>query len=343
MQNFRTLLAFVGLIVLCAYYFPTTTIAQNEFIITLAGDTISGHLRDQRVDLLCKGVSFRAKDEKQHRVYRPVELRSFRFSDGDTFESHHVEYVLKDRKQKEYPQERQVFLRRIVQGEMNLYTLPDQPGVYFVKKSGEVIVTLCEEEFVSQLTQLMADCIEVNVPTNLRYRYRDLVAQVLTYNKFMSPAAYQEDQEKSRRTVGRVTAFASLPMAYHQDYGGIGRGAAVEMGGKQWGLGFSFEHVVGRRKTGEAAYKMTSFTLRTSYRLPVQSQRLSPYTFAGWSVITLPLNVDHKVFPFDQRINHRLELGAGLDWHLSEQCYLRAELAYPHFPNVRIGVGWLLR
>lgn len=129
-SNFRIILFLVFLL------FTTSNLfAQNNFIpgylVLLKGDTLHGHINDKEWDQNPTEIEFQVKDGGIN-YYNAGQLKSFHLSNGFTYESHFVEYLVFSKRYKDIEKgippkkfAELVFLRVLIKGDISLYELKD--------------------------------------------------------------------------------------------------------------------------------------------------------------------------------------------------------------------------
>ncbi len=198
------------------------------------------------------------------------------------------------------------------------------------------------DEYINVLKTELAACNKVVVDNKLPLQQKEIAALVLEFNKQCAPESYQKFINGQKNApIGRFTIYTSVPTPYYNSYGGIGGGAMIEMGGETFSANFGMAYVIGKKDAEEEYnYKMFVATLRGNYR-PFKSKKFSPYIFTGISMNATSRRVEIK--DFKKRHFVDFEIGAGVDVMLSDRFFLKGEVAYPHFPNVRLGVGMLIK
>lgn len=196
-------------------------------------------------------------------------------------------------------------------------------------------------DYIEVLKNTMADCNGVQVEDQTPLKRSEIAQLVLEYNKHCAPETYQRFLARQKRApVGRFTIYSSSPTPYFSDFGGVGGGAMLEIGGETFSANFGAEYVLGEKNAEEYNYKLFIATLRLNYR-PFKINKFSPYVFTGMSMNATSRNVEIKNFKQKHFID--FELGLGVDYLLSDRLFLKGEMAYPHFPNLRLGIGMIIK
>jgi len=214
----------------------------------------------------------------------------------------------------------------------------NEKGERLKERSGQYFEI--SKDYVETLKEAMADCNRVRVEDALLLKAKAIANLVLAYNKHCAPESYQRFIASQRKApIGRFSIYSSSPTPYLADFGGIGGGAMLELGGETFSANFGAEFVLGSKNAEVYNYKLFIATLRLNYR-PFKANRFSPYVFSGISMNATSRNVE--IEDFKQKHFIDFELGLGADYMLSERFFLKGEVAYPHFPNVRLGVGMMI-
>jgi len=199
-----------------------------------------------------------------------------------------------------------------------------------------------EDEYKTLLKEQVADCEKITVSKKLPLKRRNIENLVNRYNMYCAPEAYQKFMNSKKQSpLGRFTMYSSVPFKYAKEFGGVGGGAMIEIGGQYFSASFGVEYVIGKKDAEkDFNYKLFSATLRTNYR-PFGYKKLSPYVFTGFSMNATSRKVD--IIAFRKKSFVDIELGLGADYYLSDRFYIKGEVAYPHFPNARLGIGMLIK
>lgn len=102
---------------------------QNDwkpgFVIENSGDTLTGYIdfRDSRSNSM--QCIFKRGMDAEAQAFRPVDLKSYRFTDGIFFISGKI---------KTGESEDTVFLQFLIQGKVNIYHFKDNEDRYFIEK-----------------------------------------------------------------------------------------------------------------------------------------------------------------------------------------------------------------
>ena len=218
----------------------------------------------------------------------------------------------------------------------------DSNGRRLVERDGQFYQIT--NEYINVLKSEIADCDKVKVKDDLPLTRNAILELVMKYNKYCAPEAYQRFLDRQNNAlVGRFTVYTSMPMRYFNDFGGVGAGAMIELGDGPFSANFGAEYVIGKKNTTENIkynYKLLIATLRGNYR-PFKNKKMSPYLFAGVSMNATAQKV--YIENIQRRNFIKLEVGAGVDYMIGDRFFVKGEVAYPHFPNVRLGVGMLIR
>ncbi len=328
---------------------------KKGFLITTKGDTINGFIKDQTFDKLSKQVTFKTSRKANADTYLPLELKGFGFNDGDRFESFEIAYSSSSRKGKTQDVDIVRFLHKIAGGKIALFELTEAEKPLFIKKENGPLQLLCfnktlsnktvdEENYIQILRFEMSDCEKIVVDDKLPLKRKAILELIKRYNKHCRPLVYQKDWKGQRNTiVGRFSVFSSTPLSYFSEFGGLGGGLMMELGDRHITANFGAEYIIGRKKPqedNEFNYKLLIATLRANYR-PFLNKKLSPYAFAGLSINAGARKAN--IQNFQKKKFADFELGLGLDYKISKQFFIKGEVAYPHFPHVRLGIGMLIK
>ena len=349
MQNLKTTALVLGFLI-CSLSLSAQFSYKKGFIINLQNDTLFGLVKDKGFEDLSQKVIFKADRKAIPETYLPADIKAFGFNDGDVFESFDISFqspgweTINDKQ----------FLNRLVFGKISLYELTDYNHPFFIKKEGGKLHLLClrksgkkiEKEYLDVLNLLMKDCPAVIVTDNIPLKRRALIDLVRKYNRQCSVGFSMENYENARMPRGSFTLFTGIPYPYIERYGGFGKGMMMEIGGKHFSAIIGVEHIKGvKDKTEEVDfnYNFVSTLLRLNYRF-FDSGKLSPYVFAGANFLWSSRTVDDEIFDYiHAKFDPTLEYGAGIDFFFTERFFLKAEVASPHFPNIRLGLGFLIK
>lgn len=146
-------------------------------ITTLDGKTITGFIKKQGQKANCLEVKFKKDKNSQVKLYRPDELKSYQFDDKE-YESAKLqlfgEGVYRD-----------IFLKRMVEGEVELFRLdyevlePQSPfyqyeTAFYVIKNKEETVILHQENYLIAISRLQKECTNNLAADAKKYRYTDI-------------------------------------------------------------------------------------------------------------------------------------------------------------------------
>ena len=216
-------LIYLPLIVLFFVLNSSDLSAQLNFvpgkIVTKDNQEIQGFIRNDPYQQLTYGISFKLDKKESVKVYRPQELKSFTFADGDHFETQ--EFTLDDRKINR-------FLHRLYRGKLSLYELnTSMSRPLYVKDAKGGFHFLCisedgKDEYLSVLEDLVNDCNKITVPGNLKLNVHDVQTLLLAYNDCTDlPDDFQLDL-KSVKIKLQIVNRIGVPLEYHQnDFEGI--------------------------------------------------------------------------------------------------------------------------
>lgn len=113
---------------------------KQGFIITSTGDTVNGFIKNYPIHYLAKEVIFKGEVETFFTCYRPNEIRGYSI-DNIQFASYKSLELIHRKKRREIRIDSVItwrFLRKVVEGDLNLYALNEtsEASIFFVK-SGE--------------------------------------------------------------------------------------------------------------------------------------------------------------------------------------------------------------
>lgn len=216
----------------------------------------------------------------------------------------------------------------------------DMDGRKLIEREGQFF--RLTNEYIDILKSEFSSCDRVVVKEKIPLRKKEIAALILEYNKQCAPESYQRFIDRQKKSpVGRFTVYTSSPTPYYEKFGGVGGGAMIEMGGETFSANFGMEYVIGSKNAvDEYNYKMFITTLRGNYR-PFKSGKFSPYFFTGISMNATSRRVD--IAGFKKRHFVDFEIGGGVDIMLSDRFFIKGEVAYPHFPNARLGIGMKIK
>lgn len=213
------------LVFLCASHLVQAQNCNTKpgFIITSAGDTLRGLIRD-KVDL-SQQLSFKATADTEFKTYTPNDIPAF-YIEGDYF--FQSKAVVPDQK---------LFLLTLVSGTLNLYQYSGQVVFYLQKKDGilrkmEKSDAVVGDEYKNDiryrniLNNFTAECPDMaRLINRSNFNDRDLINVVETYNNCVTPGATAKvfkTVTKLRVQKGVKLGWFHSNLKYVKDYGRFG-------------------------------------------------------------------------------------------------------------------------
>ena len=303
---------------------------EQGAIVTIQGDTLYGKIKSASLRQLSHKVTFKAKENIQ-KTYHPNEIKSFFFSDGEVYESYHVKFSTK---KKDFDELR--FIRLVEEGRLNLYVLDGRKAQpLFFKKSNSVITLLCISEneeigYLNVLKKEMLDCEKLADLSIKKLRRKNVQYFMKIYNDCF--IGLKDDYSASDNPT-RIWAwgFSGIPFKYiSQGYEGNGFGGfvGVDLPFHKNHLSFEvgFLYYKGSKENGQVR-DISDNTVRINYHF-YPRKFLSPFVAAGISA--------HRGGSLKPHI------GGGLSINMGRH-FVKTEVSYPHFPNVKVGYGFIFK
>jgi len=195
----------------CLCYFFGTGNAQDinskqGYIVTLAGDTISGLVKDKTT--LNTVVSFKGTNSSEYTDYSPNEIKSFYFDGGYHYESLSSDEIA------------QGFFLRVFKGTLSLYQHKDTLYILSPKNEFLELKHHQDKRYVRTLVYLTSDCARTKEKMeNVPYTAADISKLLREYEKCVNPEAKLDDGDiaRTRLKLGFVAGASISSLNYFVD------------------------------------------------------------------------------------------------------------------------------
>lgn len=225
------------LLPLCLFLLSLSANAQLRYspgeITTQEGETLTGFLGEIPYTELRTAVLFKkSRSQKQAMEYKPSQLQSFTYADGDTFESQEVPCAGAEF----YADGEFAFFHVLAKGKIDLYELNGRKATpLFIKTGEDILYLLClskskDLDFRSILYNALEETIDKEDLDNLQLKRKYVQKLVDNFNNG-TPLANIGDQPIAypRLSIG-VFGEHRASFAHRSNYVGLTKGASLELG-----------------------------------------------------------------------------------------------------------------
>jgi opacity protein-like surface antigen len=340
------------LILVLALY-SISSLAQDAFspgyIIDNHGDTVRGNLQNSTQRNLTQQVSFTRKQGASPTGYKPGEIRSFQYEQGDIYRTITFVNTIDGKNQQET-----LFGHSLVSGKYDLYSIREEGELHFVVKRDTATYFLYTDKvtgnlvtkgnYLNQLNFLSTGCEAVNRKVeSTPFTEQSLTAFVQAVDLCLEPGSVQTNYHKPHAKSSIFVFAGGLPLG--NDKTQLTFDAALRLAYPRIdpklsfnvGLHFSnkteIQHVdatytltgFSNAYTSKATHQVISIPVTLQYN--ILSGFIQPYVYVGFSGAHLH-ETPPNLFDSDQKFGVAIVGGLGVEVYVTPNFIIKADYRY---------------